>query len=274
MTQDEEQTIVLNLLAAGDTVNIFTNRIASKNKVMQVIVETDEPLTPVNNNVSGVVKSTTLRTDPIFGDIEEVGGKFFVSFESTYDNAPPCPSGIKVTLNTPPTGDMLKSFQVGAYRQGLEISKFAYTMNVRTLNVSPFNPVKLTMTVSTEWVTAAGGKNAVRIMRVTDEGQAQILETKTAGYDQFGNVIFTAESPDGFSTFGLLSLRPAAVIPPLPTIPTIIPRTTSIPTTAAPIANVTVPPAPVEETPFLFIAAAIVVLVVAVGFNLYIFRKR
>ncbi|MDD1671948.1 MAG: hypothetical protein LUO82_02970, partial [Methanomicrobiales archaeon] len=84
---------------------------------------------------------------------------------------------------------------------------------------------------------------------------------------------FAARSPDGFSTFGLVSLRPAAVIPPLPTIPTIVPRTTAMPT-AKVTTNVTAVPAPVEETPFLFIAAAIVVLVLAVGVNLYIFRKR
>lgn len=78
-------------------------------------------------------------------------------------------------------------------------------MNVRTLNISPSNPVNLTMSVSPEWVNSAGGRNAIHIMRVAYNGTTEILETKTAGYDQFGNFLFIAGSLHVFSTFGLLS---------------------------------------------------------------------
>jgi hypothetical protein len=276
VTADGNQTILIHLPTAGDSVTLASNGLISKNKILEIRVETFDPPVKDNINVTGTVKRVTIRTDPITGEIKDIGGKFLVSFETTYPTAPPCNSGIKVTLAEAPKDDLLYNFQIGAYRQGLEINQFAYTMNVRTLNVSPNNPVNLTFSISPEWVGMAGGMNAVRIMRVTDEGNGNILETVSAGYDQYGNYLYKAYSPEGFSTFGLVTLRQASVIPPLPSPETVAPITTltrtPAPVTATP--TTTLAQVTVEETPPIFIFAAIGVLILAVVANIFFLGRR
>lgn len=115
------QKIILDLREAGDTVDRYSNRIVFKNEGMQVIIETEDVLDPINNTVSGTVKNATIKTDPIFGEIKEIGGKFLVMFETTYPQAPPASSRIQVTLSEAPTGDMLRHFQDCAKQQGFEI---------------------------------------------------------------------------------------------------------------------------------------------------------
>ena len=269
-TEGGKQKITLDLHSARDTVEIRTNQIVSRNNGLQITVETEEILTPVDGIISGTVKNVDIKTDPILGDIKEVGGKFLVMVETTSHEAPSHSSRIKVTLSETPTGDLLNYFQDGAKQQGVEINRFAYTMNVRTVNVSPFNPANLTMTVSPEWVTGMGGRDAVRIMRVTDEGKFQILDTKTAGYDQFGNIIFQARSPEGFSTFGLVGIvRLTGQL----TIPTTLP----LPLTTLPQPVVSI--APLSTLPplnplFFFIGSFIAASLVLEIAGLYFFAPK
>jgi len=46
----------------------------------------------------------------------------------------------------------------------------------------------------------------VRIIRFADDGTHEILTTRLTGTDASGNLIFEANSPNGFSVFGLASV--------------------------------------------------------------------
>ena len=63
------------------------------------------------------------------------------------------------------------------------------------------------MTASPEWVEANGGVDSIYIVRLGDDGKQQVLKTRFIGYDEKGNMIFEAESPDGLSVFGLVSAK-------------------------------------------------------------------
>lgn len=265
-TEGEKQKIFLDLVAAGDAIDLFGNRIVFKNEGMQVIIETEETFNAVDNVVSGTIKNATVKTEPIIGETKKIGGKFMVMFETTYSEAPPAGSRMKVTLSEAPTGDILSSFQNGAKGLGFEIKHFAYVMNVRTLNVSPLNPVKITMSVSPEWVTTSGGRNVVRIVRVADDGTTEILETRHSGYDQFGNYIFVAESPHGFSTFGLVTIAEASALLSIP-LSSPVPMTSSEPPSALSTTQSVLIPAHESalRLPW-FIIPGLVVLLIGVSF--------
>jgi hypothetical protein len=229
------QKIQLDLRDAGDAIQIFGNHIVVKNKGLQIDIETEETLNPANTVVNGTVKKTTLTTDPLIGEIKQRGVKFMATIKATYPEVPPSGSRIRVTLAEAPTGDLLEKFQSGAKSQGYIIRDAAHTVRVQTQNLDSPATATITMSVSPEWVTT-WGRNTIRILRIADEGTAEILKTTTAGYDQFGNVIFTADSPRGFSTFGLVSLlqvsEPVLVQEPV-TVSTA--SSTPPPTTIAPL---------------------------------------
>jgi hypothetical protein len=66
------------------------------------------------------------------------------------------------------------------------------------------------MTCPPAWINNHGGKESVSIVRISDEGTMQVLETSFAGTDLKGNMIFEAKSPEGLSLFGLVTAKAAA----------------------------------------------------------------
>jgi hypothetical protein len=269
----DKQQITIDVSAAGDAIDLYGDHIIFKNKGLQISIETEEALNIVDNTVSGTVKKATIKTDPIIGEIRELSAKFLVMVEATYPEAPSPSSSIKVTLAEAPTGDLLNRYQNNARQQGYSIRRFAYTMHVRTLNLSSSPEATVTMSASPEWVTASG-RNTVRIMRVADDGTTEILETEPGGYDQFGNMVFVADSPHGFSTFGLISVilvSEPVLIPEAPSVP----MTTSAgasPTTIAPVFPVS-PPLTTLPVPW-FIAPALIIVLIGEGMaHLYLIAQ-
>jgi hypothetical protein len=272
---DGEQKITMDLNVAGDAIDLYRDHIVFKNKGLQISIETEEVLNPVDNIVRGTVKKATITTDPIIGEIKEKSAKFLVRVEATYPQAPPPGSSIRVTLGEAPEGDVLKSYQDGAQQQGFAIRRFAYTMHVHTQNLDSPPAATIFMSVSPEWVTTSG-RNTVRILRVADDGTTEILETENAGYDQFGNNLFVADSPHGFSTFGLISVL--QVSEPLSTSISSPVAETSIstppPTTIAPLLPVG-PSTTALPVPWFFAPALILVLIsVGMGYLYLISQMR
>ena len=63
------------------------------------------------------------------------------------------------------------------------------------------------VTASGAQVGANRGVDSVYIMRFGDDGTPQVLVTRFVGYDETGNMIFEAISPDGLSVFGLVTAK-------------------------------------------------------------------
>ena len=91
--------------------------------------------------------------------------------------------------------------------EGLDIRDIDYTMTVTKTNITTSHSSNVTMTASPEWVEENGGADSIYIVRLGDDGKQQVLKTRFIGYDEKGNMIFEAESPDGLSVFGLVSAK-------------------------------------------------------------------
>jgi hypothetical protein len=268
-----KQKITMDLDVAGDTIDLYSDHIVFKNKGLQISIETEETLNPVDHIVSGTVKKATITTDPIIGEFKEKGEKFLVRVEATYPQAPPASSSIRVTIGEAPEGDLLRSYLDGAQQQGFAIRRFAYTIHVHTQNLDSSPAARIFMSVSPDWVTTSG-RNNVRILRAADDGTTEILETKTAGYDQFGNTLFVADSPHGFSTFGLISVlqvsEPASIPTSFPAPATSI--NTPPPTTIAPL--LPIGPSTVPLPVPWFIAPALIIILISEGMGyLYLISR-
>jgi hypothetical protein len=116
-------------------------------------------------------------------------------------------SMITTTLSEPINEEHNKGFESALKNEGLDIQNIDYTMTVTKTNITTSYSSNITMTASPEWVEANGGVDSIYIVRLGDDGKQQVLQTRFIGYDEKGNMIFEAESPDGLSVFGLVSAK-------------------------------------------------------------------
>ena len=161
-----------------------------------------------------VVKSMTLQTteqqkdyskeDPKVGN---VGGNISVDLKTLPENA-----SVKVTVEKSAEASVQTSFQLAAVTAGQKLGDVAFVMNVEKTNLEnakDLGAAVITMKVSSEWVAAQGGAGNVKIIRISETGETQILNTSVTSTEG-GVYTFTANSPDGLSVFGLASVTPQA----------------------------------------------------------------
>jgi hypothetical protein len=116
-------------------------------------------------------------------------------------------SMITTTLSEPINEEHNKGFENALKKDGKDIQSVDYTMTVTKTNITTSHSSNITMTASPEWVEENGGVDSIYIVRLGDDGKQQVLKTRFIGYDEKGNMIFEAESPDGLSVFGLVSAK-------------------------------------------------------------------
>ena len=70
----------------------------------------------------------------------------------------------------------------------------------------------MTLSLPATWVNQHGGKDSVRISRISDTtGTAELMLTVYSGTDAKGNMIFYGDSPNGSSVFGMITAKAAAI---------------------------------------------------------------
>jgi len=155
------------------------------------------------------VQSITLTTTPQEAFVPGVG-PVSVSLEAGLSSLP-VGATITTAISEPVNPYVLNAFEVVMANEGKEIQAVAYTLTVVKTNIGTTLPATITMTCPSAWINSNGGKEAVSIVRIGDDGKTQVLETRYAGTDLTGNMIFEAESPAGLSLFGLLTAKASAV---------------------------------------------------------------
>jgi PKD repeat protein len=155
------------------------------------------------------VQSITLTTTPQEAVVPGVG-PVSVSLEAGLSSLP---DGATITtaISEPVNPYVLNAFEVAITNEGKEIQAVAYTLTVVKTNIGTTLPATITMTCPPAWIINNGGKEAVSIVRIGDDGKTQVLETRFAGTDLTGNMVFEAKSPAGLSLFGLLTAKATAV---------------------------------------------------------------
>jgi hypothetical protein len=141
-------------------------------------------------------------TDPLnatlpFGD---VSGSVHAVFPALYQRA-----NIYVMIPGNLSTETKNQFQDILGRNGLQLDTVAYTLSVQKVNLTT-GPANITFTIPASWVNVHGGKDAVRIIRISEEtGKQELLNTVYEGVDSQGTMIFRGDSPNGTSLFGLVT---------------------------------------------------------------------
>jgi len=99
------------------------------------------------------------------------------------------------------------AYQQALAGNGLALGNISYSMLVTKENVPETRNATIEMTIPQDWVYNNGGIDQIRIIRLDDSGNVQILDTAFCKYDRDSRYIsFQASSPDGLCTFSLISV--------------------------------------------------------------------
>ena len=169
-----------------------------------ITIKSDKTPETTGSSLVSEVTGIELETDPVETVLDELGN---VSGSVNLElNDLPEDSGLEITLEKGESGNGT-AFQVAASSSGLDVGSVAYTMNIVKSNLANGQEIKeatITMSVPESWVNAHGGVDAIKIIRIAEDGNKEVLDTTYVGTN---NSIMTFEgySPNGLSLFGLAS---------------------------------------------------------------------
>jgi hypothetical protein len=155
-----------------------------------------------NGTITGLVSRAEFVTDPlnatlVFGN---VSGSVHAALPVLVQQA-----NIDLTIPGNLSTDIQNQFQDILSRNGLRLDTVAYTLNVHKVNLTT-GPANVTFTLPASWVDEHGGKDAVRIIRISEEtGKQELIDSVYEGVDAQENMIFRGDSPYGTSLFGLVT---------------------------------------------------------------------
>ena len=173
---------------------------------MNVTIRTDG-LTKTGDVSTGNVTGVQLESSPIRADLGSDIGNVSVGFNASMNSYNP-DLGITTAIYDQPSGDAAKSFTLSAAKDGLAITSTAYAVYFTKTNPTEnISNAVLQMTVSPAWVNANGGRDAIRVFRQDDDGNAKVLPTTYLGLDADDMMVFEAISPGGFSSFAVVAIK-------------------------------------------------------------------
>ncbi len=136
-------------------------------------------------------------------------GQVGISFEVKLKSLPFFTVSTQVTITKDPSAKASTAFVLTALDTDRAVADVACALNIEKANLEDginLGQAVITMKAGRAWADRYG-LDRVSIMRYTEEGQTQILDTTFQGYE--GDMaVFQATSPDGLSIFGLVALVP------------------------------------------------------------------
>jgi hypothetical protein len=210
---DGQGTLIIGISAARDAVaavTIYSDRVEVYQHHSPGVLLTfwGNNFKTGNGNITGIAPRAEFVIDPLNSTLAlgNVSGSVHATLPALTGWAT-----IDLTIPGDLSADTLNQFQDILSSNGLQLDTVAYTLNVQKVNLTT-GPANVTFTIPASWVDGHGGKDAVRITRISEEsGKQELIDTVYEGVDADGNMIFRGDSPNGTSLFGLVTAEaPAA----------------------------------------------------------------
>lgn len=204
---DGQGTLSINIAgaqAAGATVTLYADHVVVYQHHSPGVLLTfwGNNLTINNGTITGPVSRGEFTTDPLNATLAlgNVSGSVHAALPALIQRA-----DIDLTIQGNLSADIENRFQDILNSKGLHLDTVAFTLNVQKVNLTT-GPANVTFTIPASWVNEHGGKDAVRIIRISEEnGKQELIDTVYEGGDAQGNMIFRGDSPEGTSLFGLVT---------------------------------------------------------------------
>jgi hypothetical protein len=194
-------------METGDSVSVYSDRIVASEDGITLTVSTVDPLVLTDAHLSGQIKNVHIDIGPL---VEEVASGDRISAQWSADSRifPVQGAGFSSQVYSEIPSALADSLLNTARENGYSVLALGYAMIItgNEYGNSFISSSTVSMGIPTEWVMKNGGRNAVWIIFTDSSGRSWILNTKQAGYDKFGNMLFVADVPQGFGTFSLVAL--------------------------------------------------------------------
>jgi|GEM_PF-6610858 len=208
---DYGQRLSVDLKAArtaGENLEVSKNDIIYRKDGL-VLTITLKDIKEQNDIISGFIDEIQMETRPFIQDISNAGNV------SGWLSADMLSIPVETRLSLDLTGSLINKDRNAIMQskpaEGHHVGEIHYVMDIRAGGLddsSEISNAMIWMTAEPEWVAEHGGRDAIRIMHLSEDGSAEALETRFTGNDENGMPTFSARSPDGFSTFALVSILP------------------------------------------------------------------
>ena len=197
------QSVVVDNSSGHATVS--GNSIRLSENGFDIIINTVNPPGGNIGSITGDISSVEIVTSEIrtnFNSTGAAGGSVSVNLTGLSPG-----SEINSSVNRTVSAGDLSVFSSIVSAGGLNPGDIAFTL--RIVKSAGFdglvNNANVTMRIGSGWVDAHGGPSAVRILRIADSGDGQVLSTTFTGPVN-GVYTFYGYSPSGLSLFGLSSV--------------------------------------------------------------------
>ncbi|MBN2238680.1 MAG: Ig-like domain-containing protein [Dehalococcoidales bacterium] len=182
---------------------IVNNSVCMQGNGFNLTIQTSAAPVVNGDEIEGDIENIVLETTPVTAGFQSAGN---VSASVSLDlTGLPAGAAITTTLSQNVDDNSQSAFQLAASKEGLDVNAVAYTMNIVKTNLANGADIKdatISMAVSHAWVMANGGYDAMKIIRFSEEGTKEVLDTVYVGSE--GDMdLFEAYSPHGLSIFGL-----------------------------------------------------------------------
>jgi len=209
---DGKTHLEINTTEAG--AQVTGNRVTIPQETYTLTIETEGEPGNESGTITGTVARIRLDTRPVITELDAIG-TVSASVSANLTGIP-AEAALTTTVSRDVAPDARSAFQLAASGAGLNLGDVAYTLNIVRTNLENTHDIAgatIRMTVSPAWVEAHDGADAIRIIRFAGDTR-EVLPTRFVGTDAGGNLVFEADSPNGFSVFGLATV--SAVPQPAP----------------------------------------------------------
>ncbi|MDD1676232.1 MAG: PKD domain-containing protein [Methanomicrobiales archaeon] len=160
-----------------------------------------------NDIISAVPQGYRIIGDPLAADLSL--GRVNTSYEAVLADLPE-QLGMDATIKEGVDTASLGKFNMALRNQALEVKDVAFVVHYTKTNMT-LRDASVTMEIPSAWVQTHGGEGLIRMIRISDEGDVQVLGTQVIPYGEA--LRFTGTSPKGLSHFGLVAVGELSTVP-------------------------------------------------------------
>ncbi|MFA5221798.1 MAG: hypothetical protein WC391_05900, partial [Methanoregula sp.] len=154
-----------------------------------------------------VTEKGKLEITPLTADIEtmpEIQVKWIADIPQKPDGGGMITTSIVQKL----PDQTLSLYRSALASQGLEIGTVAYSIVVNEEGIPETQDATIEMSVPQEWVSRNGGITQIKVVRLDNAANVEVLDTAFKRYDQDTRyIVFKANSPRGLCTFTMISVK-------------------------------------------------------------------
>ena len=176
-------------------------------ETFNLIITTNKEITNYQYLQHSDIEEILIETEPQSTIIEDIG-EVNICIRAELQKIP-TDASISTDIYSEPPLDVVSAIRDGVRNNALQLNDIAYAIRVETENLNNYEYLSnatIEMSIPEEWAENHGGTESIRIIRIADDGNFEVLKTTVVKGNSEGSLRVQGQSPNGLSIFGLISV--------------------------------------------------------------------